>query len=80
LFLGDEVIKRSPNRLPYFFKRSSKLETCGTEGFLQIHTLKHPQSGATPVGNPVTGNRGSLTMTNTLGGASQRFYRLVLVN
>jgi hypothetical protein len=34
----------------------------------------------TPLGNPVTGAGGTLTLTNTFGASTQRFFRLLLVN
>jgi regulation of enolase protein 1 (concanavalin A-like superfamily) len=34
----------------------------------------------TPLGGPITGNGGTLTMTNNFGASSQRFFRLRLVN
>jgi hypothetical protein len=34
----------------------------------------------TPVGNPVTGTGGTLTLTNNLGSSPQDFFRLRLVN
>ena len=44
----------------------------------QILTLCLP--AWTPVGNPVTGTGGALTLTNNSGASSQRFFRLQLVN
>jgi hypothetical protein len=34
----------------------------------------------TPVGSPVTGTGGMLTLTNSSGGSPQRFFHLRLVN
>ncbi len=67
------------------------IQTSGTNLFLnwpgvagQIYQLQYKDDltapAWTPLGNPVTGTGGALTLTNNFGGSPQRYYRLQLVN
>ena len=67
------------------------IQISGTNIFLnwsgvagQIYQLEYTtnltDSAWTPVGNPVTGNGGTLTTTNNFGDLPQRFFRLRFVN
>lgn len=67
------------------------IQVAGTNLFLnwtgvagQIYQLQYTTNLAapswTPVGNPVTGNGGSLVISNTFNAAPQRYFRLELVN
>jgi hypothetical protein len=67
------------------------VHTAGTNLFLawpgaagQTYQLEYKDNltdpAWTPLGNPVTGAGGTLTLTNNFGGSPQRFFRLQLVN